>query len=941
MQARCQPPSLALRPPSVKWFPATFPALPFCGHSCGVSKPASAVSRVTGRLWFVDACMLLLEVLLVWWPMWWYLGSTSASVQIAETGRQGLVPFLLRAGPAVVVLLEVPWWIAVGPRRAALVRAMTIRNSGRPLPSDLRRRVGVALKQLPIFGLWLRALLVGAGAAGLLQLAALRGSASRELVDLLSLVAFGHAFCASVVRALWYERLLDRREARLFPDDDAMERLGHRFGRRVQLQSLATGVLGILLVVLYSLVFVPLAPTLYAELELLLTIVGFALLGLWMGLVPRFAAPIDRYFRDRKAAPEAIAKPLARTAYRASSQLPLWMALAKLGGFLAAIATMLALSTRYLTIDREEAGLLGGAALLIAMAVALYEALLQRASLRPLRVHLSVHHRLALTELGGSLSLGGKMVASFGLLAVFLAGISLYLSFVHYKAMATGFIQRETELRLSTVVHELATRDAGPEGPLTDAAIHDELRRFASELDRSVEEPALVYLPRDGKPLLYFGHGSELATLAPPLDQRLGGTEGRIDLPSKKWSGWFTTLTLRGEPRGKLALLQPGYRGRGASTVPQVRLLVITFLLMIAGAIGIVLVAARDLTAPLRTLEARAIALANGDLGRAIPPSGEADEVGRLSLLLEEMRLDLNDRLRSSTEINVALEQEVAKRTGELEGRNRELADTLDALRRAQDELVRAEKLASMGRLVAGIAHEINNPVNAIANTAGPLDQALAQLRSGTAPDEAELADLRQMLSVIQRGARRTSEIVQALHSYSRRDDEKVSDVELARVLDETLDLLRHPLKSIKVDKHYAPGLVVRGNAGQLGQVFMNLVTNAAQAIEETGHGGTIRLRTEALPAGGAVVEISDDGPGMTEEVRQRIFDPFFTTKEVGKGSGLGLSIVQSLVDRHGGTVRVESRTDGPTHGTTFRVELPATTITSTTIDKSGKNTVS
>jgi hypothetical protein len=146
-------------------------------------------------------------------------------------------------------------------------------------------------------------------------------------------------------------------------------------------------------------------------------------------------------------------------------------------------------------------------------------------------VHLIVQHRLGLAELGGSLSLRGKMVASFGLLAVFLAGLSMYLSFIHYKAMATGFIQRETELRLTTMVRELQTRDAGPEGQLSEAVVHEELRRFAVELGRSVEEPALVYLPRNGKPV-YFGHGSELVGLDPPLELRLVGRDGRIDLPA-------------------------------------------------------------------------------------------------------------------------------------------------------------------------------------------------------------------------------------------------------------------------------------------------------------------------------------------------------------------------------------------------------------------------
>src|SRR6202012_850150 len=128
--------------------------------------------------------------------------------------------------------------------------------------------------------------------------------------------------------------------------------------------------------------------------------------------------------------------------------------------------------------------------------------------------------------------------------------------------------------------------------------------------------------------------------------------------------------------------------------------------------------------------------------------------------------------LRSSTEINLSLEQEVSRRTAELERRNKELADALEQLRRAQDELVRSEKMASMGRLVAGIAHEINNPVNAIVNTGGPLEETLPP--GGNVSNE----EVRDMIRVVQRGARRTKEIVQALHNYSRGDDDRQIDVD-------------------------------------------------------------------------------------------------------------------------------------------------------------------
>src|SRR5262249_54050109 len=191
----------------------------------------------------------------------------------------------------------------------------------------------------------------------------------------------------------------------------------------------------------------------------------------------------------------------------------------------------------------------------------------------------------------------------------------------------------------------------------------------------------------------------------------------------------------------------------------------------------------------------------------------------------------MRDKLRSTESLSVALEREVMRRTEDLEHTNRELRETLESLKRAQDELVRSEKLASMGRLVAGIAHGINNPVNAMVNTLTPLEDTLGNRLGGQVPEE-----VREMLQVIQRGAARTKAIVQALHSYSRGDSERLVEVDVHRALDESLELLRHHLKQgITVERKYGQVGRVRGFAGQLQQVFMNLLTNAAQALGEKG----------------------------------------------------------------------------------------------------------
>lgn len=308
--------------------------------------------------------------------------------------------------------------------------------------------------------------------------------------------------------------------------------------------------------------------------------------------------------------------------------------------------------------------------------------------------------------------------------------------------------------------------------------------------------------------------------------------------------------------------------------------------------------------------------MARGELGQPVTSGGEGDEVGRLTSSLEQMRQVLRDKLRSTEEVNLDLERAVQRRTADLARKNRELAETLDALTRAQNQLVQSEKMASIGQLVAGIAHEINNPVNAVVNTVAPLQEAIEELADG---DASVAADARDMIRVIHSGANRTKEIVRALHNYSRADDESVVDVDLNRSLDDSLELLRHLLRqNIRVKRDYNAHERVRGHAGQLNQVFMNLLTNAAQAVAGR-EDATIWVSTEDTRAA-VLVTVRDNGGGIPDDVLPRIFDPFFTTKDVGEGTGLGLSIVHGIVERHGGSIAVESDAGG---GTRFLVTLP------------------
>jgi signal transduction histidine kinase len=284
------------------------------------------------------------------------------------------------------------------------------------------------------------------------------------------------------------------------------------------------------------------------------------------------------------------------------------------------------------------------------------------------------------------------------------------------------------------------------------------------------------------------------------------------------------------------------------------------------------------------------------------------------------MRRALRDKLRSTEEVNLDLERAVQMRTADLARKNRELAETLDKLTQAQKQIMRSEKLASIGQLVAGIAHEINNPVNAIVNTVGPLEDAVGGIDDADPAARTDAArEVREMVKVVQRGAQRTKAIVSALHNYSRTDDESVVDFDIDRSIDDSLELLRHLLKqNVTVAKQYGDVGRVRGHAGQINQVFMNLLTNAAQALTHRD-AATITIQTRG-DADGVEVKIADNGPGIPPEILPRIWDPFFTTKDVGEGTGLGLSIVHELVERHGGSIECDTKLGA---GTTFTVKLP------------------
>jgi signal transduction histidine kinase len=286
-----------------------------------------------------------------------------------------------------------------------------------------------------------------------------------------------------------------------------------------------------------------------------------------------------------------------------------------------------------------------------------------------------------------------------------------------------------------------------------------------------------------------------------------------------------------------------------------------------------------------------------------------------------------------------------------------QLEQALQQFQQAQAQLIQSEKMSSLGNVVAGVAHEINNPISFIKGNLRPVTEytqdllKLVQLYEEDLPNPTQAIqeqleamdltflrnDLPKLIASMSVGADRIGEIVQSLRNFSRLDEAELKAVDIHEGLESTLMILQHRLKDevnqtiIKVVKEYEELPKIECYAGQMNQVFMNVLTNAIDALhlqnswaKEADNNSplpTITICTKLLSDFQVGIYITDNGPGIIEEIQQRIFDPFFTTKEVGQGKGLGLSISYAIVvDEHGGQLSCLSV---PAQGATFAIEIP------------------
>jgi len=318
----------------------------------------------------------------------------------------------------------------------------------------------------------------------------------------------------------------------------------------------------------------------------------------------------------------------------------------------------------------------------------------------------------------------------------------------------------------------------------------------------------------------------------------------------------------------------------------------------------------------------------------------------RINILRREKERSQAEALRASLENERIIREQNAMLEVKVTERTHALQESNDHLKRTQTQLVNAEKMASLGQLTAGIAHEINNPVNFITSNIPPLRRNLGEVlevlddyrKAGTTADADALKaaaakeqklglgesieELGEILGSIQEGADRTAEIVRGLRNFSRLDEDDLKPADINECLRSTVTVLGPQFRDqVTLDLQLGTIPRVECFAGKLNQVFMNMLNNAAQAVKQKHPAGLGRVSIgTALLNGQVVVTIRDNGVGMSDSVKARIYEPFFTTKDVGEGTGLGLSIAYSIVEKHHGTIEVDSV---PGEGSAFRVILP------------------
>jgi len=377
----------------------------------------------------------------------------------------------------------------------------------------------------------------------------------------------------------------------------------------------------------------------------------------------------------------------------------------------------------------------------------------------------------------------------------------------------------------------------------------------------------------------------------------------------------------------------------------RVQIIVVSMFVSVAIAIFLAICTSRAIAIPLQAVTRVAKTItqqANFDL--QVPVTTE-DEVGTLAKSINQLVEWVAEYTHELELARQTLEERVEERT-------EELTAALYQLKHTQTQLIQTEKMSSLGQMVAGVAHEINNPVNFIHGNLEYANQYIIDLlklirlyqQEYPQPTEAiaeEIAeieldflteDLLKLLESMKIGSERIRQIVLSLRNFSRLDESQMKLVDIHEGIDNTLLILNSRLKQgIEVIKNYGELPEIECYPAQLNQVFMNILVNAIDALEESGDNSKkskipqILIQTQKLDSSQILVRISDNGPGISLAIQSKLFDPFFTTKEPGKGTGIGLAICYQIVEKHRGKIEVISSLG---RGAEFAIALPASSET-------------
>lgn len=496
--------------------------------------------------------------------------------------------------------------------------------------------------------------------------------------------------------------------------------------------------------------------------------------------------------------------------------------------------------------------------------------------------------------------------------------------------------------------------------------IGDSLRFLQPENATSFRES---YLATPDKKGLYQGFSEVTLTLSPYTDL---------------WGSWISAYGPIKNAKGQvIGLLGIDFRADEIQSAEQDirKSLAIAFGSTYLLLLGLVVLLAHSFTRPIIDLTDATEQMSQGEYDRVLTGFHRRyvrDEISQLASSFERMVDRVQQREADLAKANSNLEEQVWQRTRELEDKNAHLEQTLQDLKATQSQLIQTEKMSSLGQLVAGLAHEINNPLSFIQSNLlhaqGYMQHLLEMLHLyqshvpelPAAREKAEdlglefiQDDLPKLLGSMQVGTQRIGEIVRSLRVFARLDESEIKSVDLHEGLDSTLLLLNSRLRGtsnradIRIVREYGDLPLVECYAGQINQVFINLLSNAIDALEamreqadcsrsdarqdqspaycidwakdllpaEQDEIPTIWIRTHLLEGSRVSVCIADNGTGISTDVQQRIFDPFFTTKPVGRGTGLGLSICHQIItERHGGTLKCTSY---PAEGSEFCLEIP------------------